>query len=237
MYNIYICVQPGYFGKFCMSCIRGTVSEEIIMKKRSAALLLAVLMVLPGCGGIEKAEESTVTVNDKGIVTEALVEDFLSEEYDKNELETSVKELVDAYNKQAGQEDVILKKLQVEDGKARVLIQYETDEAYRGFNQLDFFAGTVQQAKDEGYAFAGDFTDAEGKDISSGILPDKCTDQQVIIIREPLCVLVPGKILYVSKNMEILGKDQARLASDSGITYENAQTTTEAYGYVVYSAK
>lgn len=207
------------------------------MKKRSAALLLAVLMVLPGCGGIEKAEESTVTVNDKGIVTEALVEDFLSEEYDKNELETSVKELVDAYNKQAGQEDVILKKLQVEDGKARVLLQYETDETYRGFNQVDFFTGTVQQAKDEGYAFAGDFTDAEGKDISPEALPDKCLDQQVIIIREPLCVLVPGKILYVSKNMEILGKDQARLAYDSGITYENAQTTTEAYGYVVYSAK
>lgn len=207
------------------------------MKKCGGALLLAVLLMLPGCGGIEKAEESTVTVNSKGLVTEALVEDFLSEEYDKNELETSVKELIDAYNQEAGQEKVILKKLQVEEGKAKALLQYETDEAYRGFNQVDFFAGTVQQAKDEGYAFAGDFMDADGADLSAGKVPDECLDQQVIIIREPLCVLVPGKILYVSKNMEILGKDQARLAYDAGITYENAQVVTEAYGYVIYSAK
>lgn len=220
-----------------MGLYPGNSFGGIIMKKRSAALLLAVLMVLPGCGGIEKAEESTVTVSDKGVVTEALIEDFLSEEYDKNELETSVKELMEAYNKKAGQDEVVLKKFQVEDGTAKVLIQYETDETYRGFNQVDFFAGTVQQAKDEGYAFAGDFTDAEGKDIAAGTLPDQCLEQQVIIIREPLCVLVPGKILYVSKNMEILGKDQARLTSDSGITYENAQTITEAYGYVIYSAK
>lgn len=207
------------------------------MKKRRAALFLAALMMLPGCGGIEDAEESTVTVNDKGIVTEALIEGFLAEEYDKSELETSVKELVDAYNQETGKEEVTLKKLQVEEGVATALIQYEDDEAYRGFNKVDFFAGTVQQAKDEGYGFAGAFTDASGKDISSGTVPDQCLDQQVMIIREPLCVLVPGEILYASKNMEILGKDQARLAADSDISYENAQVTTDAYGYVIYSAK
>lgn len=207
------------------------------MRKRSAALLLAALVILPGCGGIEDAEESTVTVNDKGIVTEALIEDFLSEEYDENELETSVKDLVDAYNQETGKEEVTLKKLQVEEGVATVLLEYKTDEAYRGFNQIDFFAGTVEQAQKEGYAFAGAFTDASGKDVSSGTIPDGCLDRQVMIIREPLCVLVPGEILYVSKNMEILEKDQARLVSDSDIPYENAQVTTEAYGYVIYSAK
>ena len=37
--------------------------------------------------------------------------------------------------------------------------------------------------------------------------------------------------------MKILGEDCARLAADSGDTYENAQVTTEAYGYVIYSAE
>lgn len=207
------------------------------MRKRSTVLLLAGLLTLSGCGKIEKAAESTVTVDKKGIVTEILIEDFSSEEYQEDELKKSIEELVSTYNKQAGEEEVTLKKMQVKDGNASVLMQYSTDDAYRAFNQVDFFAGTVAQARKEGYAFAGAFTDAKGQAVSQGTIPAECQDQSVMIIREPLAVLVPGKILYVSKNMKILGEDCARLAADSGDTYENAQVTTEAYGYVIYSAK
>ena len=207
------------------------------MRKRSTVLLLAGLLTLSGCGKIEKASESTVTVDKKGIVTEILIEDFSSEEYQEDELKKSIEELVSTYNKQAGEEEITLKKMQVKDGNASVLMQYSTDDTYRAFNQVDFFAGTVAQAGKEGYAFAGAFTDAKGQDVSQGTIPAECQDQSVIIIREPLAVLVPGKILYVSKNMKILGEDCARLAADSGDTYENAQVTTEAYGYVIYSAE
>lgn len=207
------------------------------MRKRSTVLLLAGLLTLSGCGKIEKATESTVTVDKKGVVTEILIEDFSSEEYQEDELKKSIEELVSTYNKQAGEEEVTLKKMQVKDGNASVLMQYSTDDAYRAFNQVDFFAGTVEQAGKEGYAFAGAFTDAKGQAVSQGTIPAECQDQSVIIIREPLAVLVPGKILYVSKNMKILGEDCARLAADSEDTYENAQVTTEAYGYVIYSAE
>ena len=207
------------------------------MRKRSTVLLLAGLLTLSGCGKIEKASESTVTVDKKGIVTEILIEDFSSEEYQEDELKKSIEELVSTYNKQAGEEEITLKKMQVKDGNASVLMQYSTDDTYRAFNQVDFFAGTVAQARKEGYAFAGAFTDAKGQAVSQGTIPAECQDQSVIIIREPLAVLVPGKILYVSKNMKILGEDCARLAADSGDTYENAQVTTEAYGYVIYSAE
>lgn len=207
------------------------------MRKRSTVLLLAGLLTLSGCGKIEKAAESTVTVDKKGIVTEILIEDFSSEEYQEDELKKSIEELVSTYNKQAGEEEVTLKKMQVKDGNASVLMQYSTDDTYRAFNQVDFFAGTVAQAQKEGYAFAGAFTDAKGQAVSQGTIPAECQDQSVMIIREPLAVLVPGKILYVSKNMKILGEDCARLAADSGDTYENAQVTTEAYGYVIYSAE
>lgn len=207
------------------------------MRKRSTALLLTTLVLLSGCGGIDDAKESTVTVNKKGIVTEVLVEDFSTESYDEKELEESVKELVDAYNKEKGKDRVTLKKSEVKEEKATVQLQFQTDDDYRGFNHVDFFAGTVKQAKEEGYGFAGAFADKSGKEVSSGTILDKCMDQQVMIIREPLAVRVPGTILYVSKNMEIQDKNQARLADDTGIPYENAQTVTEAYGYVIYSAK
>ena len=100
--------------------------------------------------------------------------------------------------------------------------------------QIDFFAGTVKEAQEEGYAFASDFTDAEAKDVSRAGMPDGCEKQQVIIIREPMQVLVPGTIQYVSKNMKVVNKSQARLSADEG-TDDESHVTTQAYGYVIYT--
>ena len=207
------------------------------MKRRSIAIFLTVLLSLTGCGGIEKAKESTVTVSDEGVVTEALIEEFLSEDYDEKELETSIRQMVDTYNTESGKDAVKIMKIQVKEGDATALLQYESDEVYREFNQVDFFTGTVGQAKEEGFTFAETFQDTEGKEVALGIIPDSCTDQQLIIIREPLNVLVPGKILYVSNNMKILSSKEAKLEQDVEVSCENAQVTTEAYGYVIYSAK
>lgn len=207
------------------------------MKRRSIAIFLTVLLSLTGCGGIEKAKESTVTVSDEGVVTEALIEEFLSEDYDEKELETSIRQMVDTYNTESGKDAVKIMKIQVKEGEATALLQYESDEVYREFNQVDFFTGTVGQAKEEGFTFAETFQDTEGKEVALRIIPDSCTDQQLIIIREPLNVLVPGKILYVSNNMKILSSKEAKLEQDVEVSYENAQVTTEAYGYVIYSAK
>lgn len=207
------------------------------MKRRSIAIFLTVLLSLTGCGGIEKAKESTVTVSDEGVVTEALIEEFLSEDYDEKELETNIRQMVDTYNTESGKDAVKIMKIQVKEGEATALLQYESDEVYREFNQVDFFTGTVGQAKEEGFTFAETFQDTEGKEVALRIIPDSCTDQQLIIIREPLNVLVPGKILYVSNNMKILSSKEAKLEQDVEVSYENAQVTTEAYGYVIYSAK
>ncbi len=57
----------------------------------------------------------------------------------------------------------------------------------------------------------------------------------MIIIREPMQVLVPGTILYVSKNMEVVNESQARLSADED-TDSESQVTTQAYGYVIYAS-
>lgn len=211
--------------------------------KRSATGLFGILILLlaslwmTGCEDLKDVKESTVTVDKKGAVTEALVEDFSAENYDAGELEDSVKELVKSYNAQVGKERVTIQQMEVREGTAKVFLHFETDEDYRGFNQVDFFSGTVKEAMGAGYPFSGAFLDQGGKKTAEGQVPSQCQDAQVIILQEPLQVLVPGNILYVSENMEILGKDQAKLSNDTRIPYENAQAITETYGYVIYSAK
>lgn len=201
------------------------------MKKRHICLLVASMLLLNGCGGIEKMESSTITVNKEGMVTTKLMEEFLDEPYDAAELESTITEWVNIYNAENGEEQVTLKEVDVKEGIAKVMMDYTSDEAYRGFNQVDFFSGTVKQALEEGYGFAGDFVDMDGADVADGTIPQTCEKQYVIIIREPLDVLVPGKIRYVSKNMKVQSKKIA--------TYEGTDdaVVTDAYGYVIYSVK
>lgn len=212
------------------------------MKKSTTGLfgilvLLLASLWMTGCQDLKNVKESTVTVDKKGAVTEALVEDFSAENYDAEELKDSVKKLVKSYNAQVGKEQVTIQQMEVRGGTAKVTLHFETDEDYRGFNQTDFFSGTVKEAMEAEYPFSGAFLDQDGKKTTEGQVPGQCQDAQVLILKEPLQVLVPGNILYVSENMEILGKDQAKLSNDTRIPYENAQTVTEAYGYVIYSAE
>ena len=205
------------------------------MKKGGMILpVLALTLALTGCSEIRKAQESTVTVDDKGQITQVLVEDFQEEIYSKTELEESVSGLVEAYNEEAGSQAVTLDSCKVKDEEARVIHKYASDEDYREFNLVDFFAGTVEEAVNEGYSFACDFQDAGGQAVASGTVPDGCREAHVMIVREPVCVMVSGQILYASSNMEILDESRARLVSDTGIEEENAQVSTDAYGYVIY---
>ena len=48
------------------------------MKKQKLGLALTAVLLLTGCGGIEKMTETTVTVDDSGTVEELLLEDFLT---------------------------------------------------------------------------------------------------------------------------------------------------------------
>ena len=94
--------------------------------------------------------ETTVTVDDSGTVEELLLEDFSDETYKEKELAAQINELVEAYNKEAGSEAVSVKSMQVKDKKAKVQLEYQSVADYRGFNQIDFFAGTVKEAQKEG---------------------------------------------------------------------------------------
>lgn len=206
------------------------------MKKHRMVLLLASALLLTGCRGISKAEETTVTVDEDGRITQALVEDFSQENYSSQELEKEIAGLIETYNGENQSKGVSMESCQVKDGQARVVLEYASSEDYRGFNLVDFFAGTVDQAQQEGYSFDCGFLDAGKNTVAKGTVPDTCTQMQTVIVKEPTCVLTPGEILYVSSNMEILDSNRARLSSDTGIENENAQVVTEAYGIVIYQS-
>ena len=202
-------------------------------------LLLAGILFFRGCGGqkLEDATQSTVTVARNGEVSQLLIEAFPTEQYSDTDLKDTVTQWITEYTQQHDKDAVVLENLEVEEEIAKLRIGYASAEDYKAFNQVDFFAGTVEEAIAAGYEFPNVFINKDKEEVSFTKIRSSCLDEKVIIIQEPLNVLAPDTILYASSNMEILDDQNAKLESDTMITYENGQTVTENYGFVIYNSK
>ena len=204
------------------------------MKKTAVISLLTAILCLAGCNSIEDAKETTVTIDKNGSVVQLVKEDFPSDQYDGEELTETVNQQLSEYNLDAGAENIILKSSEIAENKVTMLLEYVEDDDYRKFNNIDFYAGDVSTAVDEGYGFDGKFYTSQKKDVRIGTIPDVCMDDKVIIIKEPLTVQVPGELLYVSANMEIVDRTHVKMIVDEEDPYADTRAVTDAYGYVIY---
>lgn len=203
------------------------------------ALLLAGILFFKGCGGqkLEDATQSTVTVAKNGKISQLLIEALPSGQYSESDLKNTVTQWIDEYVKQHDKNAVVMDGLEVKEEVAKLRINYSSVEDYKAFNNVDFFTGTVEEAIAAGYEFPNIFINKGGEEVSFTKIRSSCQDEKVIIIQEPLNVLTPDAILYVSSNMEILDGQNAKLENDTMITYENGQTVTQNYGIVIYNSK
>ncbi|MCI8993393.1 MAG: hypothetical protein HFG80_11845 [Eubacterium sp.] len=117
--------------------------------------------ILAGCSGGLDADVSTVKVDKKGRITGLTVESFEKDYYSKEDLESFITEQVENYIAQNPDSKVEVKDISVEDQTAKVMVEYAGCEEYASFNEADFYAGTVVQARAAGYRFDADFYAAD----------------------------------------------------------------------------
>ena len=88
----------------------------------------------------------------------------------------------------------------MEEGVAKLYINYKGYEEYQDFNEVTLFSGTVPQALAEGFDFNTEFTEIKGGEAAGTVSKDKITDTdaKVIILSEKVDVKVDGTIQYVS---------------------------------------
>ena len=172
------------------------------MKKLFSICLvcLAIAGLLTGCGKSLEADRDTVYVQKKGTVTSAAISDFDKDYYDEEELKKYVDERVADYQEQHGEDSVSIDKFSVEEGVAKLYINYKGYEEYQDFNEVTLFSGTVPQALAEGFDFNTEFTEIKGGEAAGTVSKDKITDTdaKVIILSEKVDVKVDGTIQYVS---------------------------------------
>jgi len=172
------------------------------MKKIISISLVCLLItgLLTGCGKSLEADRDTVYVQKKGSVTSAAIADFDKDYYDEEELKKYVDERVADYQEQHGEDSVSIDKFSVEEGVAKLYINYKGYEEYQDFNEVTLFSGTVPQALAEGFDFNTEFTEIKGGEAAGTVSKDKITDTdaKVIILSEKVDVKVDGTIQYVS---------------------------------------
>lgn len=180
------------------------------------------LMLLTGCGAEFSADKDTVYVEKKGTVKGANVADFAKDYYDETELSDFITETVDTYVAKSGEGTVEIAEFAVEEGVAHVYLNYAGVEDYASFNGVDFFAGTVLEAKASGYDITCDFTTVTDDETAWDAEGNK-----IVIIGQQTEVRVDGTILFVSPNASATGKNTA------SVTYDILDEAAEP-AYIIY---
>ena len=189
-----------------------------------AAALAAGVMLLGGCEMLEQnkwtpQEPAAISIDKEGVITE-IIQDTLDESYyDAAELQNMITSEVEDYNAKNGEDSIVVKELEAADGKVSLKMEYASAQDYAEFNNTEFYYGSVINAQLSGYLF-----DVSYKKVSNGVVQGstvsgseviKRMDKQVLVLRAPMEVHVPGKVLFTSTNAEVLAADVVNATGES----------------------
>ncbi|MBO4213690.1 MAG: hypothetical protein J5876_01745 [Lachnospiraceae bacterium] len=179
------------------------------MKKISITLIISLILVLlVGCGSGIKTDESAISVKKNGKITGVSIEAFDKSYYSEEELSDFVEKTIKEYQQENGDSSVKLESLKVEEGKATLYINYETPTDYAKFNGEELFVGTILDAMAAGYNLDTTYYEVSGTTLGTATSIDLIDDDyKVVIVKEKIRVIVPGKIKFVSDNLTIIDKN------------------------------
>lgn len=201
-----------------------------------ALVILIVALVFSSCGSeYAKTDTCTVYVLKDGKIVSTDIEAFDEKKYEKKELESYVKDVIDTYNAENEKDSLKKKSLKVKDDVATLVLEYASDEVYKDVNGVDFFTGTVKEAQEAGYKFDVDFAKmSDGTAFLAGLEDfEKDDTYKVVIIKSNRKVVVPGEVCFVStQNVAKVGEDYVLIKSGSELLTTEIDTEfgTEAEG-------
>ncbi len=190
--------------------------------KRFLILLSAVFAVssLGGCVGNESFDETTVSIDSKGVITHNIVESFDKDYYSEEELRDIIDDEIEQYARGRDADCARLESLEIKDDTATARMKFKSYTDYAEFNDVDFFYGTIAEAMEKDYP-----TDVTLKSYDDGSTIGRfefedLTESRIVIVSEPVVIHTPRKIAYTTANIDVINENNARMASDSvGVGY------------------
>ncbi len=195
------------------------------MKKKIVVFVLAALAVavFTGCGQVNIADyESDAAIIKGDTITGVNVSGFEKQYYDETELGDYIDKAIDEFCVANGEEAVKLDEIEVAEGKAKAKLTYADAACYAGFNNVEFFMGSVLDARTAGYELPTVLTKT---DYATDELNE--TSDKAVVVGQSLEIQVDGTITYTSSNVTVLDKNHAT------VEYNLLDTEAEC-GYIIY---
>ncbi len=193
------------------------------MKKISQMILvLMAATMLAGCTGESEVAEqgNSVQVSKDGSIIGVLVSVLDQSYYNSEELKSMIETEISETNTAIGTTKVELEDYQCDSaGNVKVKIKYADSDAYLAFNGGSFYCGDAVTAK-EAYGLYGVFLDVkDGKITTEDAVVSE--DAKVVVLSENMNVIVPGKIVAITDNVEMIGKKSAsvNLKNEEDLAY------------------
>ncbi len=189
------------------------------MKKYLCLLVFGVLLLgLAGCSPLKDVTKDTVYVHKNGKISQAIVEEFSQSYYDANELHTMADEEAEKYNQTNGDNCVKVKSFEMKENVISLFMEYKAAKDYQDFNATTFYAGTVEAAYDQGFAFENMIN----TDTNETISPEDVLalgNENIVIFVENENVIVNQNIKYISSNLVLENEKEVSVKTDEGIHY------------------
>ncbi len=150
------------------------------MRKKSVFLCLTAMLpvFLVSCGNAA-ANGSRVELTKNGKIIEYTVEDFSASNYDIDELKSYIDEEISLY-KETNSGRVRVTRDKVKNDIISLTMRYNSVDTYVLFNDVECFAGTVEEAREAGYDFSMDFTVAEVTDPGDSSIDVLANGQETV---------------------------------------------------------
>ena len=188
-------------------------------------LFLICILIMPAfltaCAESEdNFEETTITVERRGKVSENIVESFDKDYYDIEELKSEFTDSVNDYNESIGGEEIRLKKMELKNSKVYVNIDFTGPSDYERFVGERLFVGTIDDAYDNGYSMDVTLKGVEAGDRIGKVRIMGMKDKEIIILSEHVRINTFRDIAYVSANVDVIDSRSARVVNESdGLAY------------------
>ena len=125
--------------------------KKFMMVGVLAALALSVTACAKEEVPVEEELMNSLSFLEDGSIESIIVEDFTESYYNVDDLNKMIQETIAVYQKEDPESVITLEACEMVEKKVKVVLKYNSAQAYSGYNSESLFVGTVQEAYGEGY--------------------------------------------------------------------------------------
>ncbi|MCR4704602.1 MAG: hypothetical protein K5641_00930 [Lachnospiraceae bacterium] len=190
------------------------------MKRSIIFSCIVTALILMGCGRSlplipsDDTDASVIEVKKDGSVFCHVEGAFKEDYYDKDSLETFVKSEVEDYNR-AHKDAVSIDSVSVSKERATIELEFATAADYGVFEAKEFYMGTVDSAKQDGYRFDVPlFSPSETGKALTGDELNELGGKKVVICEEGMAIMLSDDVICMSEGVTLIDKSTVTTPGD-----------------------